>query len=271
VKEPYTLTTAVESGPADLELEPNDDPQHATDLGPSLSRSGYLAPAGDVDWYRVRAAAPSVLHVELSALERADTELSVYGPPSKPGDKPALLAKANEGGVREGETLPAVGIPAGDSFIKVESALRTVDGKPARDTEDRTTLYKLTAQLSPDDGSVEKEPNDPAHPQLVTLPVNLKGWIWPRKDVDVFQFKVEPGRGPVSIKLSAVRGVDLQLVLRQLGPSGPEVIGTADAVKGEGEEQILAVPLKPGDYQVEVSSPRHKDASPTNAYTLTVQ
>ncbi len=273
-KDPYTLLASLESGPADLELEPNDDPQHATDLGPGLSRSGYLAPAGDVDWYRVRADKASVLHVELSALERADVELSVWSAPAKPGDKPQLLARANEGGVKEGEVLPAVGIPAGDSFIKVESALRDVDGKKTRDGEDRQTLYKLTAQLAPDDGTLEREPNDAAHPQPATLPFTVKGFIWPRKDVDVFQFHVPEGQPPITIRVSAVRGVDLQLELRQLGPDGKgpgETIGTADAVKGEGEESIVAVPVKPGDYQVEVSSPRHKDASATQGYTLSVQ
>ena len=125
---------------------------------------------------------------------------------------------------------------------------------------------------APDDGTFEREPNDAAHPQMVTLPVNLKGFIWPRKDVDVFQFRVEAGHPPLNVKVSAVRGVDLMLVLKQVGADGKtEVIGTADAVKGEGEEQILAVPVKPGDYQVEVSSPRHKDASATQPYLLTVQ
>ena len=275
LKDAYTLTATLENGPEDLEREPNDDLQHATDLGPGLTRSGYLAPAGDVDWYRLHTDAPAILHLEVTPLERADLELSVYGAPARPGEKPPLLAKANEGGLKEGEVLPAVGIPAGDTFIKIESAARNLDGKWTRDTFDEKTLYKLTAQLSPDDGSSEKEPNDdPAHAQVVTLPASVRGFIWPRKDVDTFQFHIAEGHPPISVKVSAVRGVDLQLVLRELGPDGKgpgEIIGTADAVKGEGEEAILGVPVKPGDYQVEVSSPRHKDASATLPYTLTVQ
>jgi hypothetical protein len=273
VKDAYSLTATLETGPADLEVEPNDDPQRATDLGPSLQRQGYLAPAGDVDWYRVHADKPSILHVELSPLERADSELSVWAAPAKPGEKPQLLAKVNEGGVREGEVLPAVGIPAGDSFIKVESAARNLDGKWTRDTEDRQALYKLTAQLTPDDGTFEREPNDAAHPQLVSLPVNLRGTIWPHKDVDVFQFHVDAGK-TITARVSSVRGVDLQLVLRRVTPgaSENEIIGTADAVKGDGEEAIPSVPIKDaGDYLIEVSSPRGKDASATQMYTLTVQ
>jgi hypothetical protein len=72
--------------------------------------------------------------------------------------------------------------------------------------------------------------------------------------------------------LPAVRGVDLQLRLYQLrGDRPPEVIGSSDSKRGDGEEKLIAVPLKEGDYAVEVSSPRHKDASASQAYTLTVQ
>ncbi|GAC1596912.1 MAG: hypothetical protein NVS4B10_06240 [Myxococcales bacterium] len=272
---PYTLRTAVEQGPLDLETEPNDDPAHATDLTAG-AREGYLSPPGDVDWYRVRATAPSILRAEVSALVRADVELSVWLAPVNPGEKPTLLARANEGGVREGEILPAVGIPAGDALVKVESALRTLDGKSARDGEDRETLYKLTATLVPDDGTQDREPNDDlAHAQPATLPARITGTLWPKKDVDVFRFHVPEGHVPLDLKVSAVRGVDVMLTLREVGTSGSgqetaEVIGTADQVRGEGAEALLAVPLKAGDYTVEVSSPR-REASATQQYVLEIR
>ncbi len=267
---PYTLTAKLETGPKDLELEPNDDFQHATPLDGTAS--GWLAPAGDADWYRLHTAQPMILRAEVSALERADLELSVWAPGAKPGDKPLLLARANEGGVREGEVLPGVGVPVGDSFIKIESAARDFGGKRVRDGEDRDTLYHLTTMLSPDDGSLEREPNnDPATAQPVKLPATLKGYLWPRRDVDVFRFHVEPGRAPISVRLSAVRGVDLMLRLLELKGAAAETIGSANAVKGEGEEQIVSVPLKEGDYAVEVSSPGNKDASATQPYTLVIE
>jgi hypothetical protein len=267
---PYTLTASLEAGPPDLEQEPNDDPQHATPA--QTTATGYLAPAGDQDWYRIHADAPSVLHVELSGVERADLELAVYGPPLKPGDKPVLLARANEGGVKEGEVIPAVGVPAGDSYVQVQAAARDLDGKRVRDGEDRKNAYKLAFILSPDDGSTEREPNnDVASAQTLSLPATVKGWIWPRRDVDVFRFHVGGGHPPVSINLSAVRGVDLMLRLLEVHGSSGEVIGSSDSVRGEGEEKLLSVPLKEGDYAVEVSSPRNKDASATQPYTLTIQ
>ena len=265
---PYTLTATVEAGAQDLELEPNDDPEHATPLRETAT--GFLAPSGDQDWYRVHADAPAVLHAELSGADRADLELAVYAAGT---EKPRLLARANEGGPREPEVVPAVGIPAGDSYLLVQAAARQLDGKWVRDGEDRQTPYRLAVQLSPDDGSTEREPNDEvAMAQPVSLPAAVKGWIWPRKDVDLFRFHVEAGHAPVNVILPAVRGVDLQLRLYQLrGDRPPEVIGSSDAKRGDGEEKLIAVPLKEGDYAVEVSSPRNKDASASQAYTLTVQ
>jgi len=171
------------------------------------------------------------------------------------------------------EVVPAVGLPAGDSYVLVQAAARQLEGQWVRDGEDRDNPYHLTVQLSPDDGSVEREPNDEvASAPVLPLPIQVKGWIWPRKDVDVFRFHVDAGHAPISVVLPAVRGLDLQLRLYQVrGERPPEVIGSTDAKRGEGEEKLVAVPLKEGDYAVEVSSPRHKDASATQAYTLSVQ
>jgi hypothetical protein len=265
---PYRLTATLEQGAPDLEIEPNDDPQHATPLRESAT--GFIAPAGDRDWYRIHAELPMVLHAELSGADRADLELLAYADAGS--DKPRLIARVNEGGARETEVLPAVGIPAGDSFLMVQAAARELEGKWVRDGEDRQNPYRLLVQLSPDDGTTEREPNDSvAAAQQIPLPIALKGWIWQRKDVDVFRFHVEAGHAPVSVVLAAVRGVDLQLRLYELrGDRPPEVIGSSDAKRGEGEEKLLSVPLKEGDFAVEVSSPRNKDASASQPYTLTV-
>ncbi|MGZ6142671.1 MAG: hypothetical protein ACXWLM_05000, partial [Myxococcales bacterium] len=262
---PYTLKASLEAGPPDLEQEPNDDAQHATPVQ-GATATGYLAPAGDQDWYRVHADAPSVLRAEVTGVARADLELSVYGAPDK------LLTRVNEGGPKEGEIAPSVGVPAGDSFVVVQAAPRNLDGKWVRDGEDRENPYKLSIALSPDDGSTDREPNnDLASAQTVTVPASIRGWIWPRKDVDFYRFHIGPGHAPVSITLSAVRGVDLHLRLYQLHGANGEVIGSSDASRGEGEEKLLSVPLKEGDFAVEVGSPRNKDASATDQYTLAIQ
>ena len=141
-----------------------------------------------------------------------------------------------------------------------------------KDGADPDNLYKLSLTLSPDDGSLEREPNnDVWSAQILALPIEVKGFIWPRKDVDFFRFHVPEGHAPVTVLLSAVRGVDLQLRLYELHGGNIEVIGSSDAIRGEGEEKLVSVPLKEGDFAVEVSSPRNKDASATQPYTLSVK
>ncbi len=268
----YTLATALEAGAPDLEAEPNDDPQHPNWI--ASTRTGYLAPAGDSDWYRVRNEGKSVLRAEVTGLSRADLELSIFTAPAHPGDRPALLARANEGGVREGEILPAVGID-GDALLLVQCAPRELDGVKLRDCEDRDTPYTLSVTLAADDGTLEREPNDNLeHAQEIAVPARVTGTLWPRPDVDVFRFQLDAPR-TLSFRLSAVRGVDTMLTLRELrigkhGRASAEVIGTADASRGEGREEILSVPLKPGGYAIEVASPR-RDGSATQTYRLDVQ
>src|SRR5207302_1133022 len=184
---PYTITATLETGAPDLEIEPNDDPQHATPLRDTAT--GFIAPVGDQDWYRIHSDAPAILHAELTGADRADLELAVFADGA--AEKPRLLARVNEGGPREPELLPAVGVPAGDSYLLVQAAARQLEGKWVRDGEDRQTPYRLAVQLFPDDGSTEHEPNDEvATAPVLALPILVKGWIWPRKDVDVFRFHV---------------------------------------------------------------------------------
>ena len=267
---PYTLFAALESGPDDLEIEPNDDAAHATPMG-SGTRSGYLAPAGDADFYRIRTDQPMILRAEVSGLERADVEMQVLAA-SRAGGKPTLLARANEGGVREGEVIPALWIPAGDTYIAILGAARQLEGKSVRDAEDRDHLYKLTASLFPDDGTWEREPNDdPVRTTEVTLPAAIKGYIWPRRDRDCFRFHVPAGSGTLTTRVFPARGMDLQLRLWEIHGKRADVIGTADAVRGEGEEAMVAVPVREGDYAVEVSSPRNKDASPSEQYEVQIR
>jgi hypothetical protein len=102
------------------------------------------------------------------------------------------------------------------------------------------------------------------------LPAEVKGYLWPTRDLDLFRFHVPAGRAPVSIVLSRLRGIDLQLRLLEVRGDRAEVIGSSHSAHGEGEEKLLSVPLKEGDYAVEVQSPR-KDASRTDPYTLSIR
>jgi hypothetical protein len=243
----YTLTATLEEAAADLEIEPNDDVQHATPLGPTAS--GYLSPAGDTDWYRIRTDSPSVLQLQLTGLSEevdiAAFELSDDG-------KPQLLAASAQG------ILPAVGIGPDDAFLR----LRFHD--PAH--EDREHLYKLAVALQPDDGALEREPNGTVETaQELFLPIAVSGHLWPARDVDIFRFHVPKDQPPLTIALTPPRTMPLSMRLLELHDDGPEVIGTSSA----NPPSLVSVPLKEGDYAVEVRSPRN-DASATDTYELRI-
>src|SRR2546430_406674 len=110
---PYTIRATLEAGGPDLGIEPNDDPRHATPLRDTAT--GFIAPVGDQDWYRIHSDAPAILHAELTGADRADLELAVFA--DGVAEKPRLLARVNEGGPREPEVLPAVGGSACDSCL----------------------------------------------------------------------------------------------------------------------------------------------------------
>jgi hypothetical protein len=248
----YTLTTALEPAPPDLEVEPNDDPQHATPLG--ATASGFLSPKGDQDWYRVQVSAPSVLQAQVTGLSE-DVELSAFDAPD--GGRPRQLARAAEDGGTQ--ILPYVALAPGDGWVRVRMR------SPA--DEDRDHLYKLTATVTPDDGSLEREPNDSvAAAQALTLPIAVRGFLWPKRDVDFFRFHVPADHPPVSIVLTPPRTLPLALRLYELHGTEAEVIGTSSAPPAPS---LISVPLKEGDYAVEVSSPR-KDGSATESYELHV-
>jgi hypothetical protein len=118
--------------------------------------------------------------------------------------------------------------------------------------------------IADDGGVVEQEPNDKT-PQEVALPLLLKGLIWPPGDLDAYRFHVAADHAPVSFVLSPPPAVDLRLRLKQLHDGAEEIIGSTDRLK------LLSVPLKEGDYAVEVSGLRNRDASKDQPYTLSVK
>lgn len=237
---PYSITATLLAAPEDLEIEPNNDPAHATPFHGSAT--GYLSPPGDVDFFRLQGD---------GGILRA----AVSGPD---GGVELALVEADGGVVSRADlALPSVGLPEGDSYLRVRGEF--------------DDAYRLTAEIVADDGAFEREPNDSlATAQLLVVPAQVKGWVWPARDVDLFRFHVPAGHAPISIVLSHPREMDLQLLLREVHGDGGDVIGSSHSAQGDGEEKLLSVPLKEGDYAVEIRSPR-KDASRTDFYTLSVR
>ena len=243
----------------DLELEPNDTLELATPLVPttavsppglSAHRIGYLSPAGDIDDYRLHLDGPSRIHVTLSALDRVATELSVVESDAASAAGKTIL-KVNEGGTKEPEVIPALTLPAGDHFIRVQAAAHQVGTKWVRDQEDPDQTYRLDVELMPDDGSFEREPNDTAAQATPILPgQTLSGFAFPARDVDVYRLDLstQPIAAGVSFKLTGVPKVPLALELRESqGDNLGELLNAADPGKPGADAQIQQK-LDPGVY-----------------------
>lgn len=271
---PYRLRVALEEANGSVELEPNDDPDKATPLVGDGVRQGFFAPKGDVDYFLVRYEEPSLVKVELGGVDRIDSVLSVVRPASPERKKEETLLRANDGGAREGELLTNLAVGPEGILLKVEAAARQVDKKWVRDQENAIEPYRLTLTSRPDDGSVEREPND--QPELatpVTLGQPIRGTIHPRKDLDLYRIELSasPVKVPLRATVTGILKVDVAAELYRLGDDGKlQVLQIADRAKGD-ETEVLTHTVEPGVYYLGVRDTRNREANFVDSYQLRVE
>lgn len=267
----YTLTAALEEAGASAELEPNDDPAHATDLPPNSYREGYLSPKGDVDYYRLVTDGPAVVKAQLGGVEKVDLVLSVVSAPE--GKPEEVLLRTNEGGTREPEQLNGVACP-GSCLFKVEAAPRKVDGKWVREDENADQPYRLTTTVVPDDGSEEREPNNTAEKATpVAFGRPVRGTIHPRRDVDYFRLDLSDRAVKTALKatVTGVLKVDVGLYLHRLEADGKlTLVQTSDSARGDRPE-VIRFAAEPGVYLLEVRDTRNQQANFQDSYQLIVE
>jgi len=269
---PYTLTVSREAAGANAEYEPNDDLAHATPLPLDGYREGFLTPKTDVDYYLVRPTQPSLVRFELSGVEKLDLTLSVVEPGAKPGtDK--VLQRSNDGAVKEPERLNSVAC-AKECFVKVEGALRKVDGKWVREFENPDQPYRLTARAIPDDGSEEREPNDkPDQASPLTLGRPVRGTVYPKRDVDYFRLDLSerPVKTALKATLIGTLKVDVALFLYQRAEDGSlSLVQTSDRGKGDAPE-VIRYAADPGIYVFKVQDSKNRESNFQDSYQLTVE
>jgi hypothetical protein len=274
---PYQIAVHREPAPPDFEIEPNDTMPQATPI--ATRRSGFLSPKGDVDYYLLHLAGPSVLHAVLSPLDHVDTELAVVD--AADNGKEHVLIRANEGGPKEAEVIPALVLPAGDHLIRIQAASHQVGDKWVRDQENPDDPYTLTLSLSADEGGFEREPNDRTDQATpIKIGQTLSGYAYPAKDVDIYQLDLsaQPVGMGVVVRLTGVSRVPLALELRG-PPTGLKqggLLNTSDLGKAGAKEEIRAK-LDPGIYQIVVRphpvsrAPGQPLADPDTPYQLSVQ
>jgi hypothetical protein len=98
---------------------------------------------------------------------------------------------------------------------------------------------------------VEREPNDPEHPQPIALPVTITGRIDPERDRDVFQFAAQKGQKAVARVESRTLGLPLDPVLRLSDGSGKVLADVDDSNGGRDAELAFTAPAD-GDYRLSV-------------------
>jgi len=268
----YTLTVSQEEAGANAELEPNDEIAKATPLPPNGFRDGFISPKGDVDYYVLKTEQPVLATFRLSGVERLDLVLSVVKP-TEDGKGEQVLLRANDGGVKEPEILNNV-YCAGLCWVKVEGALRKVDGKLVRDYENSEQPYHLSATVKPDDGSEEREPNNTqqtATPIFLNRPI--RGTVHPKKDVDFFRLDLsaKPVKTPIRATVTGVLKLHIGLYLHRLNEDGHStLVQTADRGKGDAPE-IIRYTAEPGVYFLEVRDSKNRESNFQDPYQLTVE
>lgn len=269
----YTLKVAREEGGANAEFEPNDDLGHATPLSQDIFREGFLVPKTDVDYYVLRTDQPMLAKVQLSGVDRLDLVLSMVKPAEQPGGTEQVLARFNDGAVKEPELANNL-LCTGECYFKVESNTRKVDGKLVKDFENADTPYRLSVTLTPDLGSEEREPNgtvETATPLTPGKPV--RGTIHPKKDSDYYRLDLT-GRAVKTAFKATVTGilkVDVGLYLHRVDEDGKlELVQTSDKAKGENPE-VIRYTAEPDVYILEVRDAKNREANFQDSYQLTVE
>lgn len=269
---PYSLELRTVPLLPESESEPNDTAALANALGDGNgSLSGFLAPAGDVDWYAFEAATPSVLRAEVSGVDGVDLALSVLveGRDGRPQEK----VRVDDGGPGESEILAGVLIPAGHAWIRVDGGSGGKRENRSALQASTTSTYQLTVALDEDDGSFEVEPNDTyANATLMEVGTSIRGHIHPAGDVDRYRLEVHETMDVV-VTVSGVPRLDLSLRIRDGSQSDSRgafpIIGSIDRNRVEGDERLV-IPLEPGSYFIEVRS-RDGVSNPRQTYTLTAK
>lgn len=267
----YTLTVAPEEADDSAEYEPNDERDKATELPANSYREGFISPRGDVDYFKLVADGPSLAKVQITGVEKVDLMLSLVTVGAD--GKEELSLKANEGAVKEPERLNNVSCDK-VCFFRVEAAARKVGGKWVKDDENADQAYRISSDVTPDDGSEEREPNG-AVPTATPLSLGrpVRGTVFPKKDVDYFSIDLRQRhvKTPLKATLLGVLKVDVGLYLHRVEDDGKlTLMQTADGAKGDKPETIR-FSAEPGLYVFEVRDSKSREANFQDSYQLTVE
>ncbi len=189
----------LESEPVSGEQEPNDRYTHANRLIFDRDMTGFINPAGDVDWYRLvlYETRRQVITAKVGPTANIDPVLELY----RGHDEQLILV--DDRGRDEGEIIKNLGVREGIYYLRVSSG-----HAGEQNPNDPYTLLVEKREWSEDE---EFEINNTIEQADVLVLGGLKrGYITPRGDRDFYSFFVErPGK--YTFEVSPVLLLDLAL------------------------------------------------------------
>ena len=233
---PFDLMTELLPYQGRTEFEPNNQRADATPFEMD-SIQGTIAPAGDVDWYKITIAtdAKYLLRAELSGVPAMDLTLTL---------KDALgndLLLVDNAGKEQPEVLTGWGVTKGDYYLVV--AEKT--GKKA----DSRNSYTLSKKLIPWQAGLEWEPNNSTGTaQALKVGESVDGYFAPKGDVDWYEFNVYQ-KGVVELDLTGIVNVAPTVTLFD---QEYKQLASGSAAK-PGDPVVLTQELDRGTYDVRLA------------------
>jgi hypothetical protein len=252
----YTMTVTLTKLAGDAELEPNDDPVHATPIEGGKRVTAFFS-KGDKDVYKVTVPDRAIARVEVEGVAEVNLKVRLID------DKGNAVSKTvNENGPGEGEVITNWAIPVGDTYIEVSGGGSNDD-----------LNYSVGLGLLPDDGTYELEPNnnkDEATPISFDPGDGTKsrrGYVSPKGDSDFYVLDIGFGKEVTAfIKCSGIAKVDINVDV--LSEAGEKIEELKSAKVGYPEEK--EVKLNGNRFFIVVKGASSTVSNPRDMYTLSV-
>ncbi len=117
-----------------------------------------------------------------------------------------------------------------------------------------TTRVKIEPHVT----ASEQQPNDPAHPQQIEVPMTVTGVIEKPHDVDVYRLRAKKGDKLVFTVESRAFGYPLDPVLRLVDPNGKTVREAETRSSTQIDEVLTQTIANDGDYELHISDLHHR-------------
>ncbi|MBI4862413.1 MAG: discoidin domain-containing protein [Candidatus Riflebacteria bacterium] len=215
-------------GPGD-EREPDDDAAGATPLEIDRPVTGYLATAGDADFFSLKVTQDTYLAIVLGAIPGVDPSVRI-----KDSRGNSQIVDVNTGGVGEPDEAELVKLPAGEYRLVVQARAESPKAN-AR------APYRLEVRRAAAQAGFEEEPdNAPDQANRLPLGGSLRGRLDPADDQDWYSFHLDRP-SLVRIGVTGMDGVAYQVWLEN--PGYPLPLGRTGA-----DASVTNWPLDKGDH-----------------------